>query len=123
MAARSAFPKMRGSVVDTGRPASDHPTAPQMPTGSRGTGANIGGFSCDPRPAAFGGTFATWQGDYVKARFDDHVITVTEVALPDGHVLAERKEPSPKRRVISKTWLDLVLHTRSAPVAWAAAHS
>src|ERR1035437_3656308 len=35
MAARSAFPKMRGSVVDTGRPASDHPTAPQMPTGSR----------------------------------------------------------------------------------------
>ena len=32
-------------------------------------------------------TLATWQSDRVKARFDNHVITVTEVALPDGHVL------------------------------------
>ena len=38
-------------------------------------------------PAMYGGTLATWQSDRVKARFDNHVITLTEVALPDGHVL------------------------------------
>jgi hypothetical protein len=43
----------------------------------------------DASAQAFGGTLSTWQSDCVKARFDDHVITVTEITLPDGHVLPE----------------------------------